>query len=486
VNGPLRRLAGVIAILFASLLASTTWIQVVDAPSLDEQPTNSRTLYKEYGRERGPLLVGRSTPIAESVSVDDEYKFQREYPGGQAYSHITGYYSIVYGATGMEQAVGDLLSGTSDQLFYRRISDLLTGSEPKGASVELTIQPAVQKAAWEALGDRKGAVVALDPSTGDVLAMVSKPAFNPNALAGHSRAEVAEARSALLNDPDRPLDDRAIAGRLYPPGSVYKLITTAAALEDGRWNPDSELDGTAELDLPQSSATLPNYSGGACEGDGKITLKDALRISCNTAFGALGLQLGAAALAEQSQKFGFGQQLRIPLKVTPSSFPANANAPQTAQSAIGQFDVQVSPLQVAMVSAGIANDGEVMRPNLVRAVRSAEDLKVIDTPEPEKLSDAVSSDVAQQLTDMMVGVVENGTGTNAQVSGVKVAGKSGTAQHGEGTSPHAWFTAFAPADDPKVAVAVVVEDGGGLGDAASGGRLAAPIAKDVIEAVLGK
>jgi peptidoglycan glycosyltransferase len=486
VNGPLRRLAGVVAILFASLLASTTWVQFVDADSLDKQPTNSRTLYKEYGRERGPLLVGNATPIAQSVPVDDQYKFLRKYPGNQAYSHITGFYSIVYGPTGMERAVGDLLSGTSDQLFYRRIGDLLTGEEPQGASVELTIDPKVQSAAWKALGDQRGAVVALDPKTGAVLAMVSKPAFDPNVLASHDRTAVIAARKKLLADPTRPLEDRSISSRLYPPGSVFKLVTAAAALSSGRWDPQTELPGPAVLDLPQTTVGLPNYSGGACGANDKITLTDALRISCNTAFGFLGLELGAPAVAEQAQKFGFGQQLRIPLDVTQSSFPANANPPQTAQSAIGQFDVRVTPMQVAMVSAGIANDGIVMRPNLVKTVRSGQDLKVIDTPEPERLSEAVPSGVADQLTAMMLEVVRNGTGTRAQISGVDVAGKSGTAQQGDAGPPHAWFTAFAPADDPQVAVAVVIEDGGGLGDEASGGRLAAPVAQKVMRAVLDK
>jgi peptidoglycan glycosyltransferase len=486
VNGPLRRLAAVVAVLFASLLASTTWVQFVDADSLDKQPYNSRTLFREYGRERGPLLVGNGTQIAESVPVDDQYKFLRKYPGGQAYSHITGFYSIVYGPTGMERAVGDLLSGTSDQLFYRRIGDLLTGEEPQGASVELTIDPKVQSAAWKALGDRKGAVVALDPQTGNVLAMVSKPAYDPNLLASHDRGAVVAARKKLLEDPDRPLEDRAISSRLYPPGSTFKLVTSAAALSSGRYSPDTQIDAPDELDLPQTSVTLPNFGGSSCSPTGKMTLTDALRISCNTAFGSLGLALGAPTIAEQAQKFGFGQSLRIPLEVTPSTFPANANPPQTAQAAIGQFDVRVTPLQVAMVSAGIANGGVVMRPNLVKTVRSGQDLDVIDTPEPEKLSEAVSSEVANQLKGMMLEVVRNGTGTRAQIPGVEVAGKSGTAQQGEAGPPHAWFTAFAPANDPKVAVAVVIEDGGGLGDEASGGKLAAPVAQKVMRAVLDK
>jgi peptidoglycan glycosyltransferase len=216
-----------------------------------------------------------------------------------------------------------------------------------------------------------------------------------------------------------------------------------------------------------------------------VSLQDALRISCNTAFGSVGLDLGGDALREQAEKFGFGQALAIPLKVTPSSFPASPDPPQTAQSAIGQFEVRVTPMQMAMVSAGIANGGVVMQPQLVKDVLSAE-REVIQRPQPQRFSEAVSGQVAAELTQMMEAVVNDGTGKRAQISGVRVAGKTGTAQQGAGRPPNAWFTAFAPADDPKVAVAVVVEDGGTLGDAASGGRVAAPIAKQVIEAVLGR
>jgi peptidoglycan glycosyltransferase len=484
VNGPLRRLAGVIMLLFASLLISTTYVQYVDAQTLSDEPTNSRTLIKEYSRDRGPLLVNGGTPVAESEPIDDVYQYQRTYPSGPTYAPVTGYFSVVYGSTGMERAAGDLLSGTSDQLFYRRIGDLLTGEQPKGAAVDLTIDPKAQQAAYKALGDRKGAVVAIEPKTGNVLAMVSRPSYDPNELAGHDRKAVVAANKKLLADPDDPLINRAITG-LYPPGSVFKIVTSAAALSDGRWNPQSVIPAPLSLDLPQTTADLKNFGGESCGANGKSTLTHALEISCNTAFGWLGLQLGAKAMDEQAQKFGFGQSLRIPMTVEASKFPSNANPPQTAQSGIGQYDVQVTPLQVAMVSAGIANGGTVMRPNLISSVRTS-DLKVIDTQEPEKLSEAVSPEVASQVKEMMLAVVRSGTGTRAQIPGVDVAGKTGTAQHGEGEPPHAWFTAFAPADDPKVAVAVVVEDGGGLGDAASGGRVAAPIAQKVMRAVLDK
>jgi len=482
VNGPLRRLAAVVSVLFALLFASSTYVQFVSASALDAKPGNARTLYKNYSRERQPIiLAGRQ--IAVSTRVDDEYSYRRRYPDGPLYSAVTGYYSVVYGATGIEAAEGSLLSGTDDKLFYRRIQDLLTGKPAQGATVELTMQAKAQQAAWDALGDQRGAVVALDPRTGDVLAMVSKPAYDPNDLAGHDPAKVKKAYTALLDDPGRPLENRAISSRLYPPGSTFKLVTAAAALESGTYQPDTEVDGPAELRFPGMTYTLPNDFSGACSPSGKITLIDALEISCNTAFASVGMAVGESAMAEQARKFGFGEQLRIPLVVTPSAYPTGMGQSQLAQSAIGQFEVRVSPLQMAMISAGIANKGVVMKPRLVNRVL-APDLTVMSRPGSEDLGRAVSRDTAAKLTRMMEAVVESGTGTRARIDGVTVAGKTGTAEQGKGKPPNAWFTAFAPADDPVVAVAVVVEDGGSLGDAASGGRVAAPIAKKVMEAVI--
>lgn len=481
-NGPLRRLAIVVAVLFSVLMVSDTWVQFVSSDSLNTRPGNARSLYKEYGRERGPILVAGSA-VAESVKVDDPYGYLRRYPGGELYSAITGFYSVVYGATGMESAAGDQLSGTADQLFYRRIGDLLTGNQPQGASVELTINPKLQQIAWDSLGDQRGAVVALNPKTGEVLAMVSKPAYDPDLLAGHDVRKVRTARSKLLDDPTRPLDNRAIAGNLYPPGSVFKIITSAAALSDGL-SPQTQLDGPSGYRLPGSSKVLANDFSGACGSGGKVTLADALKISCNTAYASLGVQLGDEKLRAQAEKFGFGQDLRIPLKVTPSSFPATVDDAQTALSAIGQYEDRVTPLQVAMVSAAIANKGVLMQPQLVRTIRNGANLEVIDRPQPKQLGEPISPQVAAELTEMMTGVVEGGTGRRAQIDGVTVAGKTGTAQNGEDRPPVAWFTAFAPAEDPTIAIAVVVEDGGSLGDAASGGKVAAPIARDVMEAAV--
>jgi peptidoglycan glycosyltransferase len=455
----------------------------VDASSLGKKPTNVRTIYKEYSRKRGALLVG-GTSVAESTPSKDIYKYNRKYPGGAMYAPVTGFFSLHHGTTGMEATENDLLAGTSGQLFYRRFSDLLTGREPEGAQVELTLQAKAQKAAYQALGNQRGAVVALDPKTGDVLAMVSRPSYDPDDLATHTSKAASKAYADLNADKDKPLINRAV-GETLPPGSTFKVIMSAAALSNG-YTPDSLIDGPASITLPGTNGVqLRNDDHADCGPNGKTTLLHALEISCNTAYANLGLALGQQAVRDQAAKFGFGQELSIPLKVTNSSIPAELSKAELAQSSIGQFNDLVTPLQMAMVAAGIANDGVVMRPNLKKRVVTA-DQKVIEEPKPEKLSEAVTSDVAGELTTMMEAVVSSGTGTRAQIDGVKVAGKTGTAQNAPGAAPHAWFISFAPADDPKVAVAVVVENGGKAGNEAFGGTVAAPIAKAVMEAVINK
>ena len=339
-----------------------------------------------------------------------------------------------------------------------------------------------------ALGDHvQGAVVALEPATGKVLAMVSSPTFDPNKLASHDFARVAKVRNQLINDKLEPLNNRAIE-EVLPPGSTFKLVTAAAALQSGKFTPDSKVPGGSKLDLPQTSKDLINENGSSC-GGGKITLTRALQVSCNVAFGSVGLDLGADAIRAQAEKFGFGKTYFHDLddaltRQAPSRFPDHPDPPQTALSAIGQFDVAATPLQMAMVAAGIANGGTVMKPYLVDEVRSS-DLEVLDKTDPQVLtSNAMSPANARKLTDMMVAVVDNGTGTSAQMPGIKVAGKTGTAQSAPSRPPYAWFVSFAPADNPRVAVAVLVQDAGVDRNAISGNGLAAPIAKSVMQAVL--
>jgi penicillin-binding protein A len=483
VNAPVRRLSLVVAVLFASLLVSTTLIQYVFAADLNARPDNRRTLLSTFARERGEILVGQ-TAVAKSVPVDDEYKYQRVYDQGKLYGHVTGSYSFYGAAGGLEQAENAFLSGSSDKLFYRRVSDLFTGRRPQGANIETTLDPKVQQAAADGLRGIKGAAVALDPRSGAILAMVSNPTYDPNDLASHDLKKVGANYKALNEDPDKPLLNRTI-NELYPPGSVFKVVTAAAALSTGEYDENSMLPGPAVLDLPDTTADLPNHDDRACGSSEKVTMTEALAVSCNTAFAWLGMQIGADALQSQAAKFGFGDALSVPMRVTPSSVPAEMNKPQLAQSSIGQYDVQVTPLQMAMVAAGVANRGVVMKPYLVQSVIGS-DLSVVESADPQELSEAVTPDVAAQLTRMMQAVVEDGTGRRAQIPGVAVAGKTGTAQHGQGRKAHAWFISFAPAEDPTIAVAVIAEDGGVAGSEAGGGTVAAPIAKQMMEARLNR
>lgn len=485
-NTPLRRLSTVVTVMFLALMMAATWVQFVQAQSLNSDQRNVRTLYREFGNFRGPIVAGGEA-IASSTPVDDSFGYQRSYANGALFAPVTGYYSIVYQRTGIEEWFNTELNGSADSLFYERLQDLVTGRQTRGASVELTIDPAVQQAAWDALGDQRGAVVALDPTTGAILAMVSKPSYDPNVLASHDLASVRAAWDSLLADPGDPLVNRAIAGDTYPPGSTFKLVTAAAALESGL-TAETPVAAPRELTLPQTSTVLHNFGGSACSSTGAMTLADALRISCNTAFAQIGLDLGADELRAQAEAFGFDAPLNVPMPVTESRFPTDPDAPQTALSAIGQYEVRVTPLQMAMVAAAIGNGGVQMTPYLVQAVRS-QDLTVVDETEPSELGRPISASTATQLRDMMVGVVANGTGRSAQISGVTVAGKTGTAQTTDDVAPHAWFTAFAPADagaTPRVAVAVVVENGGSMGNEATGGAVAAPIARAVIEAALAR
>jgi peptidoglycan glycosyltransferase len=488
VNGPIRKVAAGCMLLVFLLLANITYVQAIRADELNSRSDNRRVLLDEYAKERGPILVG-DEPVALSVETDDEFAYLRQYPVPLLYAPATGYYSSVFGRSAVERSENDVLSGNDDRLFARRLVDLVTNREQRGGTVKLTLNPAAQQAAYDALGDNKGAVVALDPRTGAILTMVSKPSYDPNPLASHSVEEQQAAWQVLQEDPEKPTLNRAIAQTL-PPGSVFKIVTAAAALESGRYEPDSLIPGPAAYDLPQSTVDLPNQSGEPC-GSGPeelTTLTNALRVSCNTAFAYLGNDLGDDALREQAERFGYNSEPLTDedLNAATSIFPAELDAPQTALAAIGQFDVRATPLQIAMVSAGIANDGTVMNPYFIEELRDPDRVKVLERTEPEELSRAVSTETAQELTAMMVEVVENGTGQNGQLDGIQVAGKTGTAQTTPERPPYAWFTSFAPADDAQIAVAVVIEEAPDTArDDIAGGRLAAPVAKAVMEAVLG-
>ena len=486
-NSPIRKVAAGCLLLCLALLANVTYVQAFQADSLNEREGNRRVLIDEYSRERGPILVGEpATEIAFSTPVDGEFGFLRQYPDPEIYAHSTGFYSFIYGRSAIERAQNSILSGGDDRWFFRRLVDMVTGEQPRGGAVKLTLNPAAQEAAYEALGDNKGAVVAIEPSTGAILAMVSKPSYDPNPLASHEISVQQEAWQELRDDEDVPDRNRAIAQTL-PPGSVFKIVTSAAALENG-FEPSSVVPGPAVYDLPQSTVGLPNYNGEPCGPNDETTITNALRISCNTAFAWIGNELGDDVLRQQAEQFGFNTAplTNDDLNAARSVFPPDLDPPSTAQSAIGQRDVRATPLQIAMVSAAVANRGVLMDPYLVDELRGPDLVSVLEVTNPQEFSRAVSTETARQLTEMMVEVVENGTGQSAQMSGVQVAGKTGTAQSAPDRPPYAWFTSFAPADNPQVAVAVVIEEAPNVGrDEIAGGRLAAPVAVAVMEAVLG-
>jgi penicillin-binding protein A len=488
VNTPIRRIAVACMVLFLALLLNASYVQYFQADELNDRSGNRRVLDAEFSRKRGPILVaGRQ--VAESVESDDQFEYQRRYPQPFKYAHSTGYYSYLFGFSAVESSQNQILSGSDPRLFVDRFLDMLSNSQPDGGQVSLTLDPRAQTAAFDgvqALGQgTEAAVVALEPSTGKILAMVSNPTYDPNLLASHDIDAVERSWRRLIDAPGNPLFNRAIQ-ETYPPGSTFKLVTAASALESGDYDPDTMVPGGAELDLPQSSATLPNSGGGTCGGE-EVTLSRALEVSCNVAFGAIGLDLGDEVLRETAEKFGFGSRyLKGIGGQAVSQFPSDIDQPQTALSAIGQFDVRASPLQMALVTATIANGGQGMVPYLVDEVR-APDLSVLEKTSPEELPDrALGGSEANALTQMMVEVVDQGTGTTAQIPDIKVAGKTGTAQSSPERPPYAWFVSFAPADDPEVAVAVLVEDAGVERDLISGSGLAAPIAKAVMEAVIGQ
>jgi peptidoglycan glycosyltransferase len=484
-NRQLRHVAIAALVMFAALLINSNYVQVIDASSLRANPHNVRVLYGEYSNKRGPIEVA-GKDVARSVATDDALKYLRTYPGGAAYAPVTGYYSLVVGASGIEQAEDPVLAGTDNRLFIKRLSDEITGRTPQGGSVELTLNPKAQQAAFKGLHGVRGAVVALNPTTGAILALATSPSYDPSTLSTHNSQQINRAYHRLLHTTGDPLIDRAIS-ETYPPGSLFKIVTASAAFTSGKFTPSSVVKSPTALKLPLTTTYLHNFGGESCGNGQTDTISDAFRISCNTAFAGLGLKVGIHALAAQARAFGVGSSLSVPLPVAPSQISADANAPNTALSAIGQYDDALTPLQAALIGAAIANKGVEMKPYLV-AQTEAPDASVLTQTKPQVLRRAVSPQVAAQVTSMMELVVQSGTGVAARIPGITVAGKTGTAQHGtasEHLAPDAWFVSFAPAQHPTVAVAVLVEDGGSLGSDATGGAVSAPIARSVMCAVLG-
>lgn len=481
----LRRVGVVVLLMFAALFGSSTIIQVVQADTLRADGRNTRTLLATFATQRGDITAGQ-TPIAQSVPADDDYQWQRQYANGPVYAPVTGYTVLFGQPQGVEGSLNQELAGTGNSQFLTQLNSIITGQKPQGASVQTTIDPTVQQAAWDALGDQRGAVVAIQPKTGKILAMVSKPSYDPNSLAVHDTKQANATYDALTADPLKPLVNRTIGGDLYFPGSTFKLVVTAAALESGQYTPDSAFPNPAQYTLPGTNTQINNSEGGSCGGGETATIATALRLSCNIPFAQLGVALGQDPIRAQAKKFGFGDtDLRVPMKVTPSQYPEYTSDDKVALSAFGQADDRVTPLQMAMVSATVANGGQLMKPTLVDQV-TAPDLTPIQSFTPTEYGRPISQQTADTMTQMMIQNVANGAASNARINGVQVGGKTGTAENG-GSKPYTlWFTGFAPADDPEVAVAVVIENGGGLGQRGFGNLVAAPIAKKVMEAVVSR
>ncbi len=484
-NVPLRRLSIVIGLMLMALMVSTTVVQFFRAPSLNADARNVRTIYREFATDRGPIVVAGES-VAWSEPTDHEvYRFQRTYEPGILYAHLTGYFSVAHSSsTGIERYANEVLGGTSDSQLLNRIENLFTGRQPQGGSVELTVSPAVQLQMAKSLGNQTGAAVALDPRTGAILGMYSSPSYDPNLIAVTDRATAESNYQALISDPSRPLINRAIGGDLYPPGSTFKVVVAAAYLEsDPARNPTTEVPTLEEFTLPGTSTVVRNPGGLACGPAEVGELIYAFKNSCNTTFGQLAIEVGEEALAEMTSALGYDQALEIPMPVTRSVYPDVADDAQLALTGIGQFDVRSSVLQNAMVAAAVANGGTLMRPYLVEVTRDP-DLAVLSRTTPEKFSEPFSATTANYLREMMIAVVNEGTGKPAALSGVQVAGKTGTAETGNETAQHAWMIAFAPAENPTIAVAVVLEHGGNLGTDAYGGSAAGPIVREIIRAWL--
>lgn len=466
--------------LFVAVFLQLNYVQIFAAERIASNNANVRSLLREYSIQRGDILTLDGTRVAISEPTGKKLKYRRTYPEGELYGHITGFYSINYGESRIESTFHEQLLGDAGVISMQDIQDRFLGAGEEGDDVRLTIHSRLQKAARAALGSNKGAVVAMDPQTGEVRAMWSNPSYDPTPLASHDSAEAKRYWNSL--DPKSstsPLVSKATS-RGYAPGSTVKVITTAAALET-KYDPNDSFDDPVELELPQTNETLTNFTKTSCAG-GQIDLFTALELSCDTTFAMIGMEI-PKEIREMAESMGFNEQIPFDVGTEASSFPevGEDNKPFQAYVAIGQGDVVATPLQMALVAATVANGGEVPRPQLVREVIDPSG-GIVERFQPESLGTAMSPDTAREVAEMMEAVVQGdqGTGSAALIPGVTVAAKTGTAQTVEGASPHAWFIAFAPAEDPQLAVAVIVENGGELGSEATGGAVAAPIAKALL------
>ncbi|MCX4446837.1 penicillin-binding transpeptidase domain-containing protein [Streptomyces sp. NBC_01789] len=479
----IRHAAAFCLLLLVALLANAARVQVFEADELDDNPANRRTAIARYDEPRGSILVdGR--PVTGSENTGEQLAYERTYRYGPLYAPVTGYASQTYGTTFIENAEDEILSGTDPLLAPLPLWGEVSRSRQPGGDVVTTVRDAMQRAAYEGLGNRRGAVAAVEPATGRVLALVSTPSYDPERLSG-TGSSATDAWRQLNAADSKPMLNRAIR-QTYPPGSTFKIVTAAAALDaEVVTDPDAETDTPSPYVLPGTSTVLPNESRG-CE---KASLADAIRVSCNTVMAHLGVEVGLDGMVAAAERFGFNDTgLRVPSGVAKSNFDTEMTDDQLAQSSIGQFDTTATPLQMAMVAAAVANGGELMYPHLVERT-TKHDGSTVHTTGSRSYHRAMNPMTAMRLRQMMVDVVQDGTGTNAAIDGATVGGKTGTAQHGVDNSdlPYAWFISWAQADGaarPAVAVAVVVEDAEADRADISGGGSAAPIARAVMEAAL--
>ena len=460
---PLRRLFMVFTLLFVALVAQLTYVQVWAAPKLKVNPANTRALEEEMKVERGVIVSADGQELA--VNRKEGQYFFREYPLGSLTSPWLGYNSLRYGRAGVERVYNEELSGQAGILGVTGYWDQIVGNPHRGADLKLTVSVALQRVAADALGERRGAVVALDPRTGAVLAMVSYPRYDPN--------DIDDRWKEINSDPGRPLLNRAAQG-LYPPGSVFKIVVAGAALQTGTVTRETEFEDTGEY--LAGGYVVRNY-GDKVYGTHDFT--EAFASSINTTFAKVGVEMGADTLAEYASDFGFNKESPWPLGASTSFFPdpGDMDTAHVAQASFGQGEVLSTPLQIALAAAAVANEGKIMEPYVVSQVLDYHKNMLQET-RPRVWREPLSSEMAATLRDLMVEAVNNGTGTSAAIRGVQVAGKTGTAEVAD-AGPHSWFAAFAPADDPSVVVAVLVENAG------TGSSVAAPIARKVISAALG-
>jgi peptidoglycan glycosyltransferase len=479
----IRHAAVFCVLLLAALLVNATRVQVVRSASYDDNPANRRASIARYGQPRGDILVG-GEPVTGSRDTGEQLRYERTYREGPLYAPVTGFSSQKYGTTFLEHAEDDVLSGTDPLLSPFPLWNDVTRSRPRGGNVVTTLNPRAQRAAYQGLTGRKGAVAAVEPATGRILALVSVPSYDPSVLSGNGPT-ADEAWARLNSDPDRPMLNRAVR-QTYPPGSTFKVVTAAAALDAGVVRDlDEPTDSPDPYTLPGTRTHLMNASEG-CE---NAPLRDAFMRSCNTVFAKLGVDVGLTNMVATAEAFGFNAaDVRIPFSVAQSTFDTSLDRAQVALSSIGQYNTRATPLQMAMVAAAVANGGQLRTPYLVERTTRRGGATVATTgPRPPR--QAMYPSTARRLRQLMRDVVRKGTGRNAAIRGATVGGKTGTAQHGLGNAgkPYAWFVSWAQKNrdlEPKVAVAVVVEDSAANRRDITGGGLAAPIARAVMEAVL--